>query len=70
MTLFTMIIDDYIRALCIGARHSGMIDVIDMYTSSLPRDRMIGWHSEVERDIERINVLLSEYPDYVIGGVV
>lgn len=70
MTLFTMIMDDYIRALCIGARHSGMIEVIDMYISCLPRDRMIGWHSKAERDLERINVLLSEYPAYVIGGVV
>ena len=70
MTLFTMIMDDYIRALCIGARHSGMTEVIDMYVSCLPKERMLGIPSEVERDIERINVLLSEYPAYVIGGIV
>ena len=70
MTLFEMIINDTVRAVCIGSRHSGMTEVIDMYVSSLPKDRRFGWDSEAERDIERINVLLSEYPSYVIGGVV
>lgn len=70
MTLFEMIINDTVRAVCIGSRHSGITEVMNMYASCLPMDRRLGILSEVDRDIERINVLLSEYPAYVIGGVV
>lgn len=69
MNVFEFFSHPHSIAILLGHRHKSITEVIDMYVSAIPKE--IEWEmpEEVEVDKERINVLLSEYPDYVRGVI-
>ena len=70
MTLFDLMLTSRTIYACIIARYQGMCELIEMYADCLVKERAWGYmEEEIEKDLERINTLLSEYPDYVVGGL-
>lgn len=70
MTLFDLFSTRNIILSIIIARYQGMCELIEMYADCLVEERAWGdMEDEIEKDLERINTLLSEYPDYVMGGL-